>query len=70
MSLSLLIGSGMNRERHRHVLQARLKKAGTAWLPDDADPMPTCASSEPMTNGSPLELTSPAFNHTQLPVEI
>jgi hypothetical protein len=22
---------------HRHVLQAHLKKAGTAWLHDDAD---------------------------------
>jgi hypothetical protein len=24
---------------HRHVLQARLKKAGTAWLQDNADQM-------------------------------
>ena len=25
------------RSRHRHVIQARLKKAGAAWLPDHAD---------------------------------
>jgi hypothetical protein len=30
-------GSGMIESGHRHVLQARLKKAGTAWLRDNAD---------------------------------
>lgn len=35
--LGLPIGSGMIESGHRHVLQARLKKAGTTWLPDHAD---------------------------------
>jgi hypothetical protein len=35
--LNLPIGSGMIESGHRHVLQARLKKAGTAWLPNNAD---------------------------------
>jgi hypothetical protein len=34
---TLPIGSGMIESGHRHVLQARLKKAGTAWLPEHAD---------------------------------
>lgn len=33
----LPIGSGMIESGHRHVLQARLKKAGTAWLRRHAD---------------------------------
>jgi hypothetical protein len=33
----LPIGSGMIESGHRRVLQARLKKAGAAWLPDHAD---------------------------------
>jgi hypothetical protein len=33
----LPIGSGMIESGHRHVLQARLKKAGAAWLKDSAD---------------------------------
>ena len=33
----LPIGSGMIESGHRHVLQARLKKAGTAWVEDNAD---------------------------------
>jgi hypothetical protein len=37
LALGLPIGSGMIESGHRHVLQARLKKAGTAWLPDHAD---------------------------------
>jgi len=32
----LPIGSGLIESGHRHVLQARLKKAGTSWLPDSA----------------------------------
>jgi len=39
LALGLPIGSGMIESGHRHVLQARLKKAGTAWLPDHADRM-------------------------------
>ena len=39
ISLGLPIGSGMIESGHRHVLQARLKKAGTAWLPEHADQM-------------------------------
>jgi len=35
--LGLPIGSGMIESGHRHVLQARLKKAGTAWLRPHAD---------------------------------
>lgn len=35
----LPIGSGMIESGHRHVLQARLKKAGTAWLRTNADHM-------------------------------
>lgn len=34
VALGLPIGSGMIESGHRPVLQARLKKAGTAWLPD------------------------------------
>jgi hypothetical protein len=37
LELGLPIGSGMIESGHRHVLQARLKKAGTAWLRDNAD---------------------------------
>lgn len=37
LKLGLPIGSGMIESGHRHVLQARLKKAGTAWLPEHAD---------------------------------
>lgn len=32
----LPIGSGLIESGHRHVLQARLKKAGAAWLPETA----------------------------------
>ena len=37
LKLDLPIGSGMIESGHRHVLQARLKKAGTAWLAENAD---------------------------------
>ena len=37
IKLGLPIGSGMIESGHRHVLQARLKNAGTAWLADHAD---------------------------------
>lgn len=37
LKLDLPIGSGMIESGHRHVLQARLKKAGCAWLHDNAD---------------------------------
>lgn len=37
LQLGLPIGSGMIESGHRHVLQARLKKAGAAWLSDHAD---------------------------------
>jgi hypothetical protein len=37
LRLGLPIGSGMIESGHRHVLHARLKKAGAAWLPDHAD---------------------------------
>jgi len=37
LKLGLPIGSGMIESGHRHVLQARLKKAGAAWLMDHAD---------------------------------
>jgi hypothetical protein len=37
LRLGLPIGSGMIESAHRHVLQARLKKAGAAWLLSNAD---------------------------------
>lgn len=37
LALGLPIGSGMIESGHRHVLQARLKKAGAAWLPEHAN---------------------------------
>ena len=37
LKLGLPIGSGMIESSHRHVLHARLKKAGTAWLREHAD---------------------------------
>lgn len=37
LALGLPIGSGLIESGHRHVLQARLKMAGTAWLPEHAD---------------------------------
>lgn len=37
LELGLPIGSGMIESGHRHVLQARLKKARTAWLHANAD---------------------------------
>ena len=39
LKLGLPIGSGMIESGHRHVLQARLKKAGAAWLHSNADSM-------------------------------
>jgi hypothetical protein len=36
LRLGLPIGSGMIESGHRHVLQARLKKAGAAWLTSNA----------------------------------
>lgn len=36
LRLNLPIGSGMVESAHRHVLQARLKKAGAAWLLSNA----------------------------------
>ena len=39
LALGLPIGSGMIESGHRHVLQARLKKAGAAWLHTNADNM-------------------------------
>lgn len=39
LKLGLPIGSGMIESGHRHVLQARLKKTGAAWLHDHADQM-------------------------------
>ena len=37
LALGLPIGSGMIESGHRHVLQARLKKAGAAWLISNAE---------------------------------
>ena len=37
LSLDLPIGSGLIESGHRHVLQARLKQPGTAWLAENAD---------------------------------
>ena len=37
LALGLPIGSGLIESGHRHVLQARLKKPGIAWLRDNAD---------------------------------
>ena len=37
LKLGLPIGSGIIESGHRHVLHARLKKAGTAWLHEHAD---------------------------------
>jgi hypothetical protein len=39
IALDLPIGSGMIESGHRHVLHARLKKAGAAWLVRSADRM-------------------------------
>jgi hypothetical protein len=39
LKLGLPIGSGMIESGHRHVLQARLKKPGIAWLHEHADQM-------------------------------
>lgn len=39
LKLDLPIGSGMIESGHRHVLQGRLKKAGTSWLHTHADQM-------------------------------
>lgn len=37
LARGLPIGSGLIESGHKHVLQARLKKAGSAWLPAHAD---------------------------------
>lgn len=37
--LGLAIGSGMVESGHRHVIQARLKQPGTAWLATNAESM-------------------------------
>jgi hypothetical protein len=39
IALGLPIGSGMIESGHRHVLQARMKKAGAAWLLENAEKM-------------------------------
>ncbi len=57
LNLGLPIGSGMIESGHRHVLHARLKKAGTAWLTRSRRPNSALGSSQgqpPM--GLPLEL--------------
>jgi hypothetical protein len=37
LRLDLPIGSGLIESGHRHVLQYRLKRPGTAWLPENAE---------------------------------
>ena len=37
LARELPIGSGLIESGHKHVLQARLKQAGSAWLPENAD---------------------------------
>lgn len=37
LRLNLPIGSGLIESGHRHVLQARLKRPGTAWLQENAE---------------------------------
>lgn len=37
LAQDLPIGSGLIESGHKHVLHARLKQAGSAWLPDHAD---------------------------------
>jgi hypothetical protein len=54
LRLGLPIGSGMIESGHRHVLQARLKKAGAAWLVPTADKMANLRVLR--TNGQWLEL--------------
>ena len=61
LALGLPIGSGMIESGHRHVLQARLKKAGAAWLPDHADQIAHFAYSEPIPNGQPSGINLTRF---------
>ena len=57
------------RSGHRHVIQARLKKAGAAWLPDHADQIAHLrvlrANNQwlPLWNEPHLCLTAPARTH-------
>ena len=37
LASDLPIGAGLIESGHKHVLQARLKKPGSAWLPANAD---------------------------------
>ncbi len=65
LKLGLPIGSGMIESGPRHVLHARLKKAGAAWLADSADQIAQLLVLRAnQLWESFLELTSPTFNHT------
>jgi hypothetical protein len=69
LALGLPIGSGMIESGHRHVLHARLKKAGA--LPGCATPptrWPTCQSSGPIGRGTPSGIDLTHFqSHPALP---
>ena len=65
LALGLPIGPGMIESGHRHVRQARLKKAGTAWLPEHADPLAHLRVLRANHQWASLcNSASPAFNRT------
>jgi len=62
IAAGLPIGSGLIEAGHKHVLQARLRISGAAWLPSNGETMAQLrVLRSPMTAGpnsgrSPLEL--------------
>ena len=54
MEMDLPIGSGLIESGHWHVLQARLKKAGAAWLSENAEKWLNCELYVPITSGNPF----------------
>jgi hypothetical protein len=61
LAAGLPIGSGLIESGHQHVLQARLKLPGCAWLPPNAESIPNSASSVPMIAGANSGPSPPEF---------
>ena len=67
LALGLPIGSGLIESGHRHVLPARLKKPGTAWLRDHAGQIAHLRVLRANHQWESMWNYSPTFNHTSTP---
>src|SRR5947208_3999285 len=64
LRLELPIGSGLIESGHRHVLQARLKKGGAAWLVENAALYPIWAFCGLFASGSAYVFKSHTVMYT------